>query len=89
MFLHADRAEGDDVGARERDPEGPDSDPAGGGAIAAAYADQAAQPGDTVHRAFALLHDAGHALAAAHGREFGLIDSPERVRGYLCQYLCS
>lgn len=73
LSLFADRAEGDDVGARERDPEGADSDPSGGGAIVAAHVAQATHPGDTVDRTIALVDDARDALASAHERESGLL----------------
>lgn len=74
-ILSTDRSEGDDVGARERDSEGADSDATGGGAIAAAHVDQAAQPGDTIHRKIAFLDDTHYTLSAAHDRQPRLLIS--------------
>jgi len=48
LSLFIDRVKGDDAGARERDPEGADSDPSGRGAIITTYVAQATRPGDTI-----------------------------------------
>lgn len=77
-----DRAEGDDVGARERDPEGADSDSPRRGAIVAAHVDQTAQSGDTIHRTVDLLDDTSYTFPAAHDREFRLLINSEADRSH-------
>jgi len=73
LSLFTDCTEGDDAGARERDPESADSDSSGGGAIIATHVDQATHS-DTIHRTIAFVDDARDALSSAHDREFRLLD---------------
>lgn len=75
LSLFTDRVKGDDARARERDSEGADSDPSGGGAIVATYVAQATRPGDTIDRTVALVDDARDALPSAHEHESGLLIS--------------
>lgn len=73
LFLFIDCIKSDDVGARECDPEGTDSDPSRGSTVVAAHVDQATYPGDTIDRTIALVDDTRDALSSSSNRECRLL----------------
>ena len=66
IYIFADCIKGDDVGARECNLKGADSDSSRGGTIVTAHVDQATYPSDTIDRTIAFVDDTCDTLSSAH-----------------------
>lgn len=73
-FMHiVGRSEGDNVGARECDSEGADSNTSGRNTIAETHVDQTTCSSNAINRTVALFNYSRYTVSSAYGLKFRLL----------------